>query len=102
MSNSPYPTSPLAGRILQPQAKPALKRPDNHMVGAVLCTLFCFMPFGIVAIVKASNVDSAWAAGDYERAYLDSVSAKKWINRSVLISIIPLVIALCIGVAGAH
>lgn len=102
MSNSPYPTSPLAGSILQPQAKPALKRPDNHMVGAVLCTLFCFMPFGIVAIVKASNVDSAWAAGDYERAYLDSASARKWINWSVIISIIPFGIVLIAFLAGAH
>ena len=36
------------------------------------------MPLGIVAIVQASGVDSAYNAGNYEEAERKSKSAKKW------------------------
>jgi hypothetical protein len=33
-------------------------------VPAILTTLFCCLPLGVVSIVYASKVDSAWNAGD--------------------------------------
>ena len=42
----------------------------NHMVWAILTTLFCCLPFGIVSIVHAARVDSLSAAGDIAGAGL--------------------------------
>lgn len=52
--------------------------PNSNMVWAVLSTIFCCLPLGIVAIVKASNVNSAWNSGQYDLAYKNSEDAKKW------------------------
>jgi len=41
-------------------------------VQAILCTLFCCLPFGIVAIVFAAQVDGKLAAGDYNGAVYSS------------------------------
>ena len=46
------------------ETKPPM--PDNHLVGAILATLFCCVPFGIVAIVQAAQVNSAYNSGNYD------------------------------------
>ncbi len=53
------------------------KKPDNYLVWAILSTLLCCMPFGIVAIIKATQVDTYWANGNYDEAYAAADSAKK-------------------------
>lgn len=50
----------------------------NYLPQAILVTLFCCLPFGIVAIVQAAQVNSKIAAGNYEGAIQSSDSAKKW------------------------
>jgi hypothetical protein len=50
----------------------------NHLVAAILTTLFCCMPFGIVSIVYAAQVNTKIAAGDYAGAMQASQSAKTW------------------------
>lgn len=52
--------------------------PDTHLVWAILTTLFCCLPFGIVSIVKASQVSSAYHTGNYQQAEQNSRDAKKW------------------------
>ena len=54
--------------------------PDNYLVWGILVTIFCAcgMPLGIVSIINASKVGSAYAAGDYEGAMKASKDAKKW------------------------
>ena len=47
---------------------PPTTQPDNFLVWAILGTLFCCLPFGIVSIVYASKVDRLWYAGDYDGA----------------------------------
>lgn len=59
-------------------------KPDSYLVWAILTTLFCCLPFGIVAIIRATQVDTYWAHGKYEEARLASDSAKKWIIASVV------------------
>ena len=44
------------------QNTPMIK-PDSNLVWAILTTLICCLPFGVVAIVKACKVDSLWANG---------------------------------------
>ena len=54
--------------------------PDNYLVWGILVTILCGcgMPLGIVSIINASKVGSAYAAGDYVGAEKASKAAKKW------------------------
>lgn len=52
--------------------------PGNYLAPAILTTLFCCLPFGIVSIVKASQVNNLWSAGRYDEAQRASADAKRW------------------------
>jgi hypothetical protein len=58
--------------------------PDNQLVPAILTTLFCCLPFGIVAIVKSSQVNQKWQIGDYQGAMQAAEEAKTWWKRSLI------------------
>jgi hypothetical protein len=47
---------------------PPSQPPQNYLVWAILTTLFCCLPFGIAAIVFATQVNSKWAMGDVNGA----------------------------------
>jgi hypothetical protein len=68
------------GEILQPmpQAGATLPSVPNYLVHSILCTLFCCVPFGIVGIVYAAQVNSKLAAGDYTGAVETSKKARMW------------------------
>jgi hypothetical protein len=48
----------------------------NYLWQAICVTLFCCLPFGIVAIIYAAKVDGLLTAGDYVGAQSASNSAK--------------------------
>lgn len=50
----------------------------NYLVPAILVTLCCCLPFGIVAIVYAAQVNSKLAAGDVGGAMQASRNARMW------------------------
>lgn len=52
--------------------------PDSYLVWGILVTICCCLPFGIVSIVNATKVSSAYAAGDYVGAEKASKDAKKF------------------------
>ncbi len=52
--------------------------PENNLVWAILCTVFCCLPLGIVSIIKASKVRELWAQGDTVGAQQAADEAKKW------------------------
>ena len=54
------------------------QRPNTYLVLAILVTLFCCLPFGIIGIIYAARVDSAWNSGYYEDARIFSRKAKNW------------------------
>lgn len=54
------------------------QKPDNNLVWAILCTVLCCMPLGIVAIIKATSVDTLWTAGKYDEAEKAAQDARKW------------------------
>ncbi|MCM1318814.1 MAG: CD225/dispanin family protein [Muribaculaceae bacterium] len=68
--------------------------PSNNMVWAILCTIFCCLPFGIVAIIKASNVKSAWYAGNRDLAIQNSKDAMKWCILSVISGVVVMFLAI--------
>lgn len=58
------------------QDKP--QKPDNYLVWAILSTILCCLPFGIVSIIYSSKVDNLYFNGQYEEALAKSKSAKTW------------------------
>jgi hypothetical protein len=65
-------------------------------VWAILTTLFCCLPFGIVSIVYAARVDSKYNAGDLAGSREASDSARKWAIVSAVSSLV--LIALWFGI----
>ncbi|MEE4286278.1 MAG: CD225/dispanin family protein [Mariniphaga sp.] len=61
----------------QPQSSEQVP-PPNYLVWAILTTILCCLPFGIVSIVYAAQVNSKWQMGDYQGAKLSSKNAKLW------------------------
>lgn len=55
-------------------------QPKNYLIESILVTIFCCLPFGIVGIVFAAQVNTKFEAGDYDGALKDSKEAKKWIT----------------------
>lgn len=67
------------GGALQ-QAPPGEGAPSipSYLPQAVLTTLFCCLPFGIVAIIYAAQVGSRASSGDIQGAMDASGKAKMW------------------------
>lgn len=73
----------------------------NHMVGAILVTVFCCVIGGIVSIVYASQVNTKLAQGDIEGAKASAKSAKNWIIASVIIGLVVSIVSALIHVGDA-
>ena len=69
------------GEVLQgvaPTGAPSSQHVPTHLAPAILVTLFCCLPFGIVAIVFAAQVNGKLQSDDYEGALSASNNAKTW------------------------
>jgi hypothetical protein len=77
---------------------------QNYLVPAILITLCCFVPAGIVAIVYAAQVNSKLAAGDIVGAQASARLAKIWcwagFGSGLLVGILCAIFAI-FGLAGA-
>lgn len=76
-------------------------KPDNNMLWAILSTLFCCLPLGIVSIINAAKVDGLYRSGDYSGAQEAADNAKKYAQYGLVIGIIWIVIYFFILMAGA-
>jgi hypothetical protein len=75
----------------------------NHMVGAILTTLFCCLIGGIIAIVYASQVNTKLAQGDIAGAQAASRTANGWIIANVIFGlIIPVFYAILFAASAAE
>jgi len=83
------------------QPPPTGQQPSSHLVFAILTTLFCCLPLGIVSIVKASQVSGLWAQGNYAGAVAASNSARTWAMWSAIVGIAIFVIYGVLVAAGA-
>ena len=88
---------PVAGRTVVP----ATDNVPNHMVGAILTTIFCCQIGGIVAIIYAAQVSTKLASGDVEGARAASKTANTWIAVNICIGILMGIVYFVIGLAGA-
>ncbi len=83
------------------QIKPP--KPDNYLVWAILTTVLCCLPFGIVSIVNSSKVDGLYASGNYDEALAKSKEAKKWaIVAAAVGGIVLLVYAIFVVFVGVN
>lgn len=62
--------------------------PKSYLLWAILATIFCCMPAGIVAIVFSTQVSSRYFVGDEAGAEKASNRAQIWIIASIVLSII--------------
>lgn len=66
--------------------------PETNLIWAILCTVMCCLPLGIVAIIKATSVESLWREGRYEEAQKASDDAKKFSLWGAIAAVICVVI----------
>lgn len=92
-------TQPPPGNYPPPQPQGA--QPSTHLVFAILTTLFCCLPFGIISIVKAAQVNGLWASGRYAEAQASSAAAKKWAIWSIVATVAVYVIVGILIAVGA-
>lgn len=77
---------------------------SNNLVWAILSTLFCCLPLGIVSIVHAAKVNGLLVAGDIAGAQEASEKAKKWAIWAAIAGIVGgvlyFVLMMVLGLAG--
>jgi Interferon-induced transmembrane protein len=91
-----YPPPPPSGGAYPP---PGGAQPNNNLVWAILTTLFCCLPLGIVSIVKSTQVSGLWAQGQYAEAQKAADDAKKWAMWSAIVGAVVIVVYLIIALA---
>ena len=77
---------------------------DNHLVKAILSTLFCCFPLGVVAIVYASQVNGKLQMGYYDDAVATAHNANQWANYSIIsglvVGVLYVLFMLVVGIGG--
>jgi hypothetical protein len=77
------------------------QEPENYLVWAILCTVLCCLPFGIVSIVYSNKVSGLWSAGRYGEAQEAANNAKKWAIIGAIVGAVAAVIFVVLyAVAG--
>jgi Interferon-induced transmembrane protein len=89
-----WPAQQPAGWPGQQPGWPGHREPDNYLVWAILTTVLCCLPLGIVSIIYSTKVSGLWSQGRYAEAQAAADSAKKW-------AIIAAIVGAVIGVITA-
>lgn len=76
-------------------------KPDNYMVWAILSTILCCVPFGIVSIVYAGKVNGLWDQGQYVQAKDAADKAKMWAMIAAGGGVLAGLFGFILGIAGA-
>ena len=100
MTYPPQQPPPPPSSYGAPQGGVPGQQPDSNLVWAILVTVLCCLPFGIVSIVYASKVSGLWAQGRYAEAQEASANAKKWAIWGAVAGVIVGIIYGIIAVAG--
>lgn len=75
--------------------------PSSNLVWAILSTILCCLPLGIVSIVYAAQVDSEWTRGNYNEAYRKSRLARNWAIASACSGLVVSIIYMACVFLGA-
>ena len=63
----------------------------NYLVPAILCTIFCCLPFGIAGILFASQANSKTQQGDYDGANVAASRAKQMCILSFVFGVLTII-----------
>jgi hypothetical protein len=90
--NTLAPAAPAAERVHDEQV-------HSHLAAAVVCTLVCFAPTGVAAVVAAGTVRTRLALGDVDGARRASATARRlcWVSVSVTLGFL---LVIVVGAAG--
>ena len=90
--NGPAPAAAAALPLRDEQVR-------SHLAAAVVCTLVCFAPTGVAAVVAAGNVRTRLALGDVDGARRASATARRlcWVSVSVTLGFLLMIV---VGAAG--
>jgi len=92
----PSAAPPTVGRAPQPPV-------PNYLVPAILCTIFCCLPFGIPAIVFAAQVSAKLQAGNVSGAMESSRKARMWCWIAFWLGIVSTILSIgLVGMGGWH
>ena len=80
----------MEGNIPNQQQAP----PNNHLALAIITTILCCLPAGIVSIVYATQVNSKWQAGDYQGAIRASKNAQTWWIVAIVAGVITVILSI--------
>jgi hypothetical protein len=80
-------------------AQPPAQKPQNYLVWAIVTTLLCCLPLGVVSIIFAAQVDSKWNAGDYQGAMDASNNARTWAMASAIVGVLVIVLYIILVIA---
>mgnify|MGYP001176589458 CR=1 FL=1 len=68
----------MTDQTLEQQQNVSSVPPPNYLVWAILTTILCCLPIGIISIIYAAQVNSKWQSGDIQGAISSSKNAKIW------------------------
>ena len=80
----------------------SVEKPNDFLPWTILSTLLCCLPFGVVAIIRSTQVNSYWAQGKYEEAVKAAADARKWTYWAVgtAVAVWILYFVLVVGIMG--
>ena len=68
------------------------QRPNNNLALAIISTIACCMPLGIVSIIYSTKVNTEYDKGNYEGAEAASKSAKTWGIAAIATGVVAIVL----------
>lgn len=67
-------------------------KPPNHIILSVITMIFFCWVFGLIALLFAIQVDSAWNSGDRQRAQQRSGAARGWSMAGIVFGVVAYII----------
>lgn len=61
--------------------------PKTWLFKAILVTVFCFFPFGLMGVIYSARVSSLWESGRYAESLESAEMAKWWVKWGFLIAL---------------
>ena len=78
--------------------QPSQPKPPNYLALAIISTIICCLPLGVVSIIFSTQVNSKYVAGDYEGALKASKNAKLfWILAAVVGVVVAIIYFSVVG-----
>ena len=88
----------MAQQWSSPSSSGATADVQNYLIPAILATIFCCLPLGVVSIIFATQVNSKVAAGDVAGAMEASKKAKMFMFIAVGLGVLSWVCAIVIWI----